>query len=88
MLKFRLGDLPVQAGQFSDRSVQQRTTIITTAGMFDAGKRLVGRCQTTGNLAPHRRARTIALAQRRLSRSHALQLVIEQRQFLKLLPAG
>ena len=88
MLPLRLGDLPVQAGQFGDRSVQQRTTIITATGMFDVGKRLVGWGQATGNLTPHRRARTIALAQCRLGRSHALQLAIQQRQPLKLLPAS
>ena len=88
MVPLRLGHLPVQIDQFGDRSTQQRTTIITAAGMFDVGKRLVGWCQATGNLTPHRRARAIALAQRRLSRSHALQLAIQHRQFLKLLPAG
>jgi hypothetical protein len=48
--------------------------------MFDVGKRLAGWCQAAGNLTPHPWARTIALAQRRLSRSHVLQLHIRRVQ--------
>jgi len=88
LLPLRLRDLPVQIDQLRDRSVQLRTTIVTAAGMFNVGECLAGRCQPTGNLTPHFSVRTIALARCRLSRSHALQLAIQQRQPLKLLPAG
>src|SRR2546425_10931948 len=73
----RLGDLPVQIGHFGYRFAQQRTTTITAAGMFEVDKRLAGWCQSAGNLTPYRRARTIALPLRPLSRSHALHLAIE-----------
>ncbi len=48
----RLGDLPVQIGHFGYRFAQQWTTMIAAAGMFEGGKRLVGRCQPAGNLTP------------------------------------
>src|SRR6266851_5475445 len=75
MVPLGLGDLPVQIGQFGYGSAQQRTTIITAAGMFDVGKRLVGWRQAAGNLTPHPRGRTIALALCRLNRLRA-QLAI------------
>jgi hypothetical protein len=66
--------------------------MITAAGMFERGKRLVRWCQPAGNLTPERRPRTITPPPRRLRRSHALHLAIEltiqQCQVLKLLPAG
>src|SRR4029077_16197612 len=67
-----LGGFTVQIGHFGDGSAQQRTTMITGAGMFAVDQRLPGWCETAGNLTPKRRARTIALARRRLSLSHAL----------------
>jgi hypothetical protein len=66
------GQLPVYLGKFGYRFTQQWTTMIATAGVFDVDKGLVGVRQTNCNLAPHRRARTIALPQHRLSRSQTL----------------
>ncbi len=60
MLPLLLGDLTVQIGQFDYRIAQQRTTMVTAAGVFDIGKRLVGVVSATGNLTPYLRARTIA----------------------------
>ena len=88
MLPLCFGNLSVQIGHLGYRPVQQRSAVITAAGMFNVSKRLAGWCQAAGNLMPHRRARTVALAQCGLSRSQALQLVIQQGQPLKLLPAG
>jgi hypothetical protein len=84
----RLGGLPAQIGHFGYRFAQQRATMITAAGMFEVDKRLAWWCEAAGNLTPYHRVRTIALARRGLSRSHALHLAIEQCQVLKLLSAG
>ena len=47
-----LGGFTVQIGHFGYGSAQQRTTMITAAGMFEVDQRLPGWCEAAGNLMP------------------------------------